>query len=317
MDDDLTTPPDQPLDDAARARLRGRVLAGLDESAPAGPRRRWAVPVAAAAAVVVLAGATGYATLRPGADDDVLPGGRSTSAPNRIPTPAPSEDVTVPDTPGTSEAPDAPDDPGEGTIPPAEDGAAVVPTPSGGPAGDAAGACRRDLRHVLPGAVPALAVEGTLGTTSYLVEGDRFVLCDTVGGTVTLHGAQPLDGRHPPDDTTPWRVSTNAVDPQDGAARDYDLVFVAGGIVTSQAMQWGVSYTFPDGHVEEATTSTDAEGRTWWRMEYVATDGVLVAPGTDQTTLEPIVVDVQVAGTSNRHELRWAEDTCAQVNHGC
>ncbi|QCW50489.2 hypothetical protein FE634_08835 [Nocardioides dongxiaopingii] len=313
MDDDLTTPPDQPLDDAARARLRGRVLAGLAEPAASGSGRRWAAPAAAAAAVVVLAGATGWATLAPGAED-VAPADRGTSSPEVLPTPTPADDVAVPD---PSDGSDRPDDPtGQGGVTPHE-GPAVEPTPSGaGPAGGPAVACRRDLDDVLPGAVPALTLGGTLGATSFLVGGDRFVLCDTAGGTVTLHGAQPLDGRHAPDDTTPWRVSTNAVDPQDGTG-GLDLVLVAGGIVPPRAEGWGISYTFPDGHVEEATTGTDAEGRTWWRMEHVATDGVLVARGTDQTTLEPILVDVRVAGTSTEHELRWGEDTCAQVNHGC
>lgn len=75
--------------------------------------------------------------------------------------------------------------------------------------------------------------------------------------------------------------------------------------------------TFPDGHVEEATTETDDQGRTWWRMEYTSYVGVLSRPDTNETDLDPIMVDVSLSGTAPRIELRWGLDTCAQANHGC
>ena len=61
---DLTPPPDRPLDPAARARLRAHLVETLGE-AP-GSARRWLVPAAAAAAVVLIAGVAGFTALRSG-----------------------------------------------------------------------------------------------------------------------------------------------------------------------------------------------------------------------------------------------------------
>ncbi|WP_299054801.1 hypothetical protein [uncultured Nocardioides sp.] len=95
---DLPAPPAvAPLDDATRARLRARVVAGLDE-APDRPPRRWVVPAAAAAAVLAVVG-VGAAVALP--DDPATPVGpaaqESSSPPSQEPSPRSADPTGPPD----------------------------------------------------------------------------------------------------------------------------------------------------------------------------------------------------------------------------
>ncbi len=79
----------------------------------------------------------------------------------------------------------------------------------------------------------------------------------------------------------------------------------------------GISYLFPDGVERVAEVATDEQGRDWWRMEYVTSEGVLADPRQNQTKLDPIEVTVALSGAAYTVPLEWGLDTCAQLNHGC
>lgn len=151
---DLIPPPDEPMPDQARARIRAELL----EAAQTTPRaRRWLVPGTVAAAVLLVAGAAAWA-VRTGGDtapDDSAPPVAATSS-----SPTPTQ------TPHGLPA----------------------PTDVGRQVGR--GDCAHELENVLPGAQRA----ATFGDgTSFWVSGDRFVLCDARAGITTVHHPLPLD----------------------------------------------------------------------------------------------------------------------------
>lgn len=107
-----TPPPDEPMPDQARARIRAELL----EAAQAAPRaRRWLIPAGVAAAVVLVAAMTAWA-VQAGPDD-------STGGPAVAPS-------ATPDATPTPTGPADPDDPGDHW------------------AGH--GPCAQELRHPLP-----------------------------------------------------------------------------------------------------------------------------------------------------------------------
>ncbi|WP_243060202.1 hypothetical protein [Nocardioides sp. SR21] len=160
---DLNPPPDEPLPDQSRARMRAELL----ETAQAPSRsRRWLVPAGVAAAVVLVAALTAWAVqLGPG-EESGGPAVAPTSAPTPEPTPEPEPTAT---------GPEDPDDPGDHW------------------AGH--GPCAQELRHPLPGAELAASFDEH---TSFWVKGDRFALCDqrdrtTVQGPRSLEPAEQVD----------------------------------------------------------------------------------------------------------------------------
>jgi hypothetical protein len=286
---DLNPPPEEPLGDQARARIRAELLAVSGASPERG--RRWAVPLAAAAAVVLVAGATAWAA-GTGGDDGAGTGPATSTSPTPSPEPAPAlPDLPAP-TPTSGETGPAPDVP---SLPPA-------PTPT---AEAGAGDCATELENVLPGAEQVVAFPTGGGTTSFWVRGDEFSLCDVRAGTTTVHRPLPLV---PERDVATYRVSSLFPPTQDG----YRTVRVAGGIVPEGYLAYDVAYTFPDGHRELARTIKDEQGRTWWWMVHAYDDG-----GGNETRKPPIEVEVTLSGTGFGYSLEWGTDTCAQANHGC
>ncbi len=93
------------------------------------------------------------------------------------------------------------------------------------------------------------------------------------------------------------------------------VLFVAGGPLPEGVT--GIAYAFPDGGSATAEVTEDLEGRSWWRMEYAATEGVLADPNRNQSRLDPIEVTVSLSGRQYTVPLQWGVDTCAQRNHGC
>ncbi len=279
-----TPPPERPLSDDARARLRADLLAQAHESRSTTPR--WLVPAGAAAAVALVAG-LGYWAISPGGSEpDGLPvtgGGGASSTPETDP---PS---TVPSDEGTA-----------------------TPTPAGPsvPASDRPGgiqvgtrSCEVELEHVLKGATLAVQVDDT---TSYWVKGNRFSLCYAVDGSTTVTRPLPLQ---PQEDAATYRVLSVYPSVKDG----YRTVRVAGGVVPTGAEEvFSVDYTFPDGHTQPAQTVTDDQGRTWWWMSYSYDDG-----GGNELKKPEIEVTMSLSGVQRHYTLEWALDTCAQANHGC
>ena len=230
---DLTPPPEQPLSDQARTRIRAELLAHADEGRSGAPR--WAAPLGAAAAVALVAG-LGYWAVSLGSADGP---------------------ETTPVLATASTTPSAPPSPAEST----------VPTSPSAPIEVATGTCPEELPNVLPGAEPALdfPVGGDGGTTSFFVKGDRFVLCDIREGTTTVQQPMPMTPR---EDATTYAVSTLNL-----GGPGHRTIRVGGGLVPEGFMAYDVEYTFPDGHTERATKAKDDQGRTWWRMVYAYDGG--------------------------------------------
>ena len=156
---DLTPPPDEPMPDQARARIRAELLAAAQTERPG---RRWLAPAAVAAAVVLVAGLAAWAV---GAGDD---GGPENDAP---PVAASSPTPTERGQRAPSDEPTAPED----TADPGDHWAGYGP-------------CRQELRYPLPGADLAATFDDH---TSMWVKGDRFALCD-VRGRTTVQRPRPL-----------------------------------------------------------------------------------------------------------------------------
>lgn len=275
-----TPPPDEPMPDHVRARIREQLVGAVDAS----PVRagRWAVLAAAAAPVVLVAGLTAWAV---GVDDT----GRSNREGQATATTPPR--ATDEPTPSGNPASPQPTD----LVTPAS------PTPEEPPADD----CEPELKHVLKGAEQVLVMPGEGETTSFWVRGQQFALCDARAGTVTVH--QPLPLQPDLDDVATFRVSSV----HSPTGQGFRTTRVAGGVVPEGAGAFDVAYTFPDGHTEIATKATDEQGRTWWRMVY-AYD----AAGNEMRD-PPIEVSVTLSGSAFGFTLDWATDTCAQANHGC
>lgn len=274
---DLTPPPEEPLPDQARARIRAELLEVAQSGTPA---RRWLVPAVAAAAVVLVVGTAAWAVQRGPGDGGAAPAGAASS------TPA-----------ATSTSPSAP---AKSLIPPPSV-SPTDPVPSTtGPTGvrqAGSGDCRQELRYPFPGAEMAAAFGDD---TSFWVKGDRFALCDVRGGVTTVHRPLPLtpDGR-----VDDYRVSS-------AYTADGRVTRVAGGIVPDGATAFDVRYTFPDRATVRAET-VQGGGHTWWRVvhSYVSRGNEMKQP--------PIEVTVSYSGVRQHYTLDWATDTCAQVNHGC
>lgn len=280
-----TPPPERPLSDQARARIRADLLANAHEHRSVTPR--WAVPAGAAAAVALVAG-LGYWAINPGGSGtDGLPvtGGGTSST------------TATPSVPSTS-------DQGTGTPTPAApstitESEATVSPDRGGGVQVGTGSCEVEMENVLKGATLALQFDAV---SSFWVKGDRFVQCDELDGRTTVHKALPLT---PSDNVATYAVSTDFLSGQTTRS--------AGGIVPNGSEGvFDVAYTFSDGHTEHATTSTDDQGRTWWRMTYTYDAG-----GGNETKLPGIKVTWSLSGVQEEHTLQWATDTCAQANHGC
>jgi hypothetical protein len=272
---DLTPPPDEPMPDQSRARIRADLLAATQDGGRS-RTSRWVVPGVAAAAVVLVAGMAAWA-VQAGGDDDPT----GTPAAGASSSAAPSDESTV-----------------IATTKPGRVSSSVPPKG----AGDVA-TCQGELANVLPGADQVAAFPDG---TSFLVKGDRFVLCDVRAGATTLHKPLPLT---PAQDVEAYRVSSLYAPAKGG----FTIYRVAGGPVPEGATAFDVRYTFPDGHTEDSTTTTDDQGRTWWRMltSYHEESGV------NEMNLPPIQATVSLSGVQKTYQLAWGLDTCAQANHGC
>jgi hypothetical protein len=283
-----TPPPERPLPDDARARLRADLLAHAHDRRSTTPR--WLVPAGAAAAVALVAG-LGYWAIDSGTDraDPGIPvtggGGDSTV------TATPSPGATSPSTPTPmSPTPKPPSSvPSTETSVPAPQVTVEVGTRS----------CPEEMEFVLKGAALALQVDDV---SSFWVKGDRFVQCDELDGRTTVHRALPLT---PADKVATYAVSTDLLDGQ--------VTRSAGGIVPPGLEEvFDVAYTFPDGHTERGTKSTDDQGRTWWRMIYTYDED-----GGSELKKPRIEVRMRLSGAQKDYTLEWGMDTCAQANHGC
>jgi hypothetical protein len=211
---DLTPPPDEPMPDQARARIRAELL----ESAQAEPAaRRWLVPAAVAAAVVLVAGVAAWA-VRAGDDggpDHAPPVAASSPTPTERGQQAPSDEPTAP----------------EDTADPGDHWAGYGP-------------CRQELRYPLPGSELVATFDDH---TSIWVKGDRFALCD-VRDRTTVQKPKPLA---PADSQDTYAVSSvysssgevtrvaGGIVPDGATAFDVTYTFPDGEIVPAETVTGG------------------------------------------------------------------------------
>jgi hypothetical protein len=175
-------------------------------------------------------------------------------------------------------------------------------TPSGGEPWDAA-ATEQCGAAVGTGLVQVAQSADGSGVTTFWAEGTRWAVCDLVAGTepTVLAGAATAGAGF---DEQALSVATTAVPAAAGAGEAVRVV--AGGRLPWPVQE--ISYTFPDGHVEEArfVAGTDAAGDGWWTVTYTATDGVLVDPETEVAELDPVTISV-VGAAAEAFRLPWED----------
>ena len=176
-DDDRTPPPDEPRPAQSRDRIRSGLLAAAQDGRETASRR-WLVPAAATAAVVVVAGLAGWA-VRAGGDDG---GDPPVTAPSSTPTSVATDPV-----------------PSEPTV-------KATLTPS---------TCVDPMGPTLPGAQLAVTFPagGDGGETTVWVAGDSFAVCDVRAGTTTVLKPVSMRRAH---GVAPYRVSSIYPPTRDG-----------------------------------------------------------------------------------------------------
>ena len=289
-----TPPPERPLPDRARARIRAELLGHAQGVRGTSPR--WIIPAGSAAAVALVAGLSYWAVSVAGNDDGSLPvtgGGTSTTQAASTGPSAAVPSAAVPSDAASSDAVPS-------SVPETE---VTLPAPPGGSVDEAGtGSCGAELENVLPGARDTFDASSEV---SFWVKGDRFTLCYRADGSTTV--THPLS-LSPQDGVDTYRVASIYPPTADG----YRTVRFAGGAVPEGVQAFDVSYTFPDGHTEHAQTAADDTGRRWWWMLYSYDDG-----GGNELKKPEIKVTATTTAGPRTYTLTWAVDTCAQANHGC
>jgi hypothetical protein len=178
-------------------------------------------------------------------------------------------------------------------------------TPSGGRPWDAQ-ATQACEEAVPPGFDQVAQSPDDAGTTTFWTSGRRWVACDLAAGDRLeprlIESAAP--DRLAGFDERSLAVTSSAVA---GAAGEPGAVrFSAGG-----RLPWVVqelSYTFPDGHTEQArfVTSQNDPDEVWWAVTYTPTEGVLVDPATQGEDLKPVTVSI-VGAAAEAFRLPWED----------
>jgi hypothetical protein len=284
---DQNLPPERPLSDQARAQRKADLMHEVAEHRPGS--RRWLVPAVAAAAVVA-AVAVGGAVIAGGDEPTSRPGapaGGGPAQPSLAPDTPTDDSNAVPSEPPTK--PDAPRTvPGESKSSGAFDGGFPVQPPQ---------SCA-DLRIPVRSATEVSSIPIGDTTVRLFANDDTWIVCDEWasldGGAATLFHPHPLGAQL---GRAELGVSMNfSLDDPDASE------YVAGGALPDGVQ--AISYTFSDGHVEQATITDDM-----WAMAYFT---------SAKTSIEGATVEVTMAdGSSDQVELRYPLDFCSQSNHGC
>lgn len=318
---DLTPPPEEPLAPERKALIRQRLAAAAMRE-PELRRQRWLAPgLAAAAVLAVVAGAFVVASTNNGSD-----GGDNSLQPA-----APSTRTPAPSTPTTSRSkvlPPNPDAPSASL--PAEckvfEGMPLAKRQCSVFTSDRVASCDEEVAELhepsLKDAAPTSKRDAGRGSTYLYETKQAWVVCDDTtavpGGPQSEQGFTPtlvsfhLKSTTYQPDTQTLAMSENLIaNPDDYNSIQYGYFFAAGR--DFDGVQ-AISYDFPDGHREDAVVGQNG----LWSMSYVVTDGILIDPNTNVTTLDPIEATVNYTGGDVRtFTLQWGLDTCAQINHGC
>jgi len=295
---DLTPPPEQPMDDETRARIRARLADGATEEAEATGLRRWLLPVGAAAAVLLIAFGGTYAAFWPGDDTGAPSPGtgassRPTSEPSDPPSEAPGEKLSRSPKTRKSQPPTS--------IPMPGDPGFEIPETT----------CRKEVAREVRGAEQVVSWPLPDGEVGIWASGDRAALCEDSGGTATVHGARPYPATYPmPKEALEWSTVSYTVG---GESRD---AYVAGGPLPDEVT--GITYLWPDGDAQDAEIATDDAGNRWWSVGHVPTEGPMTGERLNLLRLDPVKVTISLSGVQDHVTLPWgAMHECAQVNHGC
>lgn len=208
---DLTPPPDRPLDDAARARIRSQLIEST-ATRPARQRSAWLAPTVAAAAVVAIVGGGTWMLNRDGNTAAPLtPAGSGTSTVVTSPSPGPTDAHT-----------------------------------ESSPAPSTDALCQDAVNESLPGADTYRAQGGSRSDTYVWSLGDRWIVCDTFatldGGVPTVF---PVHEGTPVPTKDELLISMNFVELEGELQSQY----VAAGIADPSVTK--IAYAFPDGEVYE------------------------------------------------------------------
>jgi hypothetical protein len=175
-------------------------------------------------------------------------------------------------------------------------------TPTGGEPWDAA-ATERCRAAVGAGLTQVAQTSDGVGVTTFWAKRSRWALCDVVAGAEPSVIEGSTKGRPGFDEqalslvTTAWGAADETTE---------GVRFVAGGPLPWPLEE--ISYTFPDGHVEEGrfVTGVETQGDGWWAVTYTATDGVLVDPATGADELDPVTVTI-VGAAAEAFRLPWED----------
>lgn len=144
------------------------------------------------------------------------------------------------------------------------------------------------------------------GGTSFWAGGARWAACDVLlddedgaRTLVTSRRAAPAGF-----DEKSLALGTTVVPSDGGDPRR--VRFAAAGLLPWPVGQ--ISYTFPDGHTEQArfVQSEDGSGDTWWSVTYTATDGPLVDPTSSAADLDPVTISI-VGAAAEAFRLPWED----------
>jgi hypothetical protein len=179
-------------------------------------------------------------------------------------------------------------------------------TPSGGPPWDrqATEACEA----VVGGGGLAQVAQSPddAGTITFWTKGRQWAACDVAAGAEGVEPAVLESTRRgrPGFDERSLAVTTTVLPGPDGSPAAVRLV--AGGRLPWRVDE--ISYTFPDGHTEQArfVTSEDDPGEVWWSVTYTPTAGVLVDPDTEAADLGPVTVSI-VGAAAEAFRLPWED----------
>ncbi len=303
---DLTPPPERDLEPERRSAIRA--VLGTEES-----QHRPVVPVLAAAAVVAVVG--GAAVAVPALTDDRHPptGG---SGPGLTTT------TTTTTTPRTTVRPNTPPPPrttagqSNGRVDPKD-----WPTPTAKPSLPPEQTCRAMLAgyRTSPSGSPVktfadapveASLTGRWGTSMIFAENGRWVGCDTAGYRFNHGSIRAPASTAPPavTDNDTFAVSQYAQSKTWKPNSVWYHFYWAAGVLPDGVAK--ISYTFPDGGTEQA----DVTGR-FWLMQHAPDEPL--QEGVPEG--DPIKVTLSRSDGSviRTFSLRWGEQTCAHINHGC
>ncbi|HSE07633.1 MAG TPA: hypothetical protein VLB29_03120 [Nocardioidaceae bacterium] len=144
------------------------------------------------------------------------------------------------------------------------------------------------------------------GTTTFWTLGRRWVACDVAAaaGVGPALFSSPKRAGAPGFDARSLAVTTSVIEGADGEPAAVRVF--AGGRLPWRVQE--LSYTFPDGHTEQArfVTSETTPDEVWWSVTYTPTEGVLADPGVREADLEAVTISI-VGAAAEAFRLPWKE----------